>query len=87
MKVVSKLSYYNLLTIALKASVNMTLKLLILNYCNDIFIAIKYHFEIFVAINCKNSCVRTGFDSNPKTGIDSSPISPNNKFVEGGRKN
>ena len=47
MKVVSKLSYYNLLTIALKASVNMTLKLLILNYCNDIFIAIKYHFEIF----------------------------------------
>ena len=55
MKVVSKLSYYNLLTIALMASVNMTLKLLILNYCNDIFIAIKYHFEIFVGINCKNN--------------------------------
>ena len=55
MKVVSKLSYYNLLTIALKASVNMTLKLLILNYCNDIFIAIKHQFEIFVVMDSKNS--------------------------------
>ena len=30
--------------------------------------------------------IRTGFDSNPKTGMDSSPTNPNNKFVENGRK-
>ena len=30
--------------------------------------------------------VRTSFDSNPKTGMDSGPTSPNNKFVESGRK-
>ena len=30
--------------------------------------------------------VRTGFGSNPKTGMDSGITSPNNKFVEGGRK-
>ena len=32
---------------------------------------------------CELLTVRTGFDSNPKTGMDSSP---NNKFVESGRK-
>ena len=31
--------------------------------------------------------VGTGFDSNPKIGMDSGPISPNNKFVKNGRKN
>ena len=49
--------------------------------------------------NCKTLClcvcvfiiiffmvVRTGFDSNPKIGMDSGPTSPNNKFVESGRK-
>ena len=30
--------------------------------------------------------VRTGFDSNPKTGMDLGPTSPNNKFIESGRK-
>ena len=28
---------------------------MISNYCNDIFIAIKYHFEIFIVIDCKNN--------------------------------
>ena len=32
------------------------------------------------------SYVRTSFDSNPKTGMDSGPTSSNNKFVESGRK-
>ena len=31
--------------------------------------------------------VRTGFDSNPKTGMDSGRTSPNNKFVESRGKN
>ena len=30
--------------------------------------------------------VRTGFGSNPKVRMDLGPTSPNNKFVEGGRK-
>ena len=30
--------------------------------------------------------VRISFDSNPKTGMDSGPTSPNKKFVESGRK-
>ena len=30
--------------------------------------------------------VRTSFDSNSKTGMNPSPTSPNNKFVESGRK-
>ena len=30
--------------------------------------------------------VRTNFDSNPKTGMNSDLTSPNNKFVESGRK-
>ena len=30
--------------------------------------------------------VRTSFGLDPKTGMDSSPISPNNKFVERERK-
>ena len=36
--------------------------------------------------NLNNIIVRTSFDSNPKTGIDSGLTSPNNKFVESGRK-
>ena len=31
--------------------------------------------------------VRTSFGLDPKTGLDSDPTSPNNKFVERGRKN
>ena len=31
--------------------------------------------------------VRTSFGLDSKTGMDSSPTSPNNKFVERGRKN
>ena len=30
--------------------------------------------------------IRTSFNSNPKIGMDSGPKSPNNKFVESGRK-
>ena len=30
--------------------------------------------------------VRTSFDLDSKTGVDSGPTSPNNKFVECGRK-
>ena len=30
--------------------------------------------------------VRTNFDTNPKTGMDLGPTSPNNKFVESRRK-
>ena len=36
--------------------------------------------------NLNNITVRTSFDSNPKTGMDSGLTSPNNKFVENGRK-
>ena len=43
---------------------------------------IKQIIYIFIYIY-----VRTSFDSNPKTGMDSGPTSPNNKFVESGRKN
>ena len=31
--------------------------------------------------------VRTSFGLDPKTGLGSGPASPNNKFVERGRKN
>ena len=31
--------------------------------------------------------IRTSFDLDSKTGLDSGPTSPNNKFVERGRKN
>ena len=31
--------------------------------------------------------VKTNFDLDPKTGLDSGPTSPNNKFVECKRKN
>ena len=36
--------------------------------------------------NLNNITVRNSFDSNPKTGMDSGLTSPNNKFVENGRK-
>ena len=36
--------------------------------------------------NLNNITVRTSFDSNSKTGMDSGLTSPNNKFVENGRK-
>ena len=49
--------------------------------------------ENILYLRSSNSCtyyvlvnVRTSFDSNPKTGMDSGPTSPNNKFVESRKK-
>ena len=41
----------------------------------------SYGFSFFII-----PIVRTGFGSNPKTGMDLGPTSPNNKFIESGRK-
>ena len=43
--------------------------------------------EIFIMGEIIRSIVRTNFDLDPKTGLESGPTSPNNKFVERGRKN
>ena len=38
-------------------------------------------------VNGQNESVRTSFGLDSKTGLDSGPTSPNNKFVVRGRKN
>ena len=57
--------------------------------CSNLFIYLFFCFYsntalVFFLMSIK--IVRTSFDSNPKTGMDSGPTSPNNKFVESGRK-
>ena len=51
-------------------------------FLNDRIIVLLNHNECILLI----IIVRTSFGLDSKTGLDSGPTSPNNKFVECGRK-
>ena len=51
-------------------------------FLNDRIIVLLNHNECILLI----IIVRTSFGLDSKTGLDSSPTSPNNKFIESGRK-
>ena len=61
----------------------------IIRWDTNSFVSLYYLFY-YVYILCLYNLytiVRTSFGLNSKTGLDSGPTSPNNKFVEHGRKN